>query len=244
MGQGVVLATPLQIANEAATLARGGIWMRPRLLTSQTQLALDEVNPRPDAMEQVDLKLDPQALEQAHTGMVNVVDGPNGTGKLKHPGFTLAAKTGTAETGKFPYKKGTLKPVYFGEDETDTPWYRTGKKETDKNSKQLRSQLVHGIRSGGKPANRFLRGGRICRWPVAATRQGQSRFRCLRRATAPDTFIPKPLPRQGVQWRFNDNVTHEQFPRSCASDRNTARARLTGKSQKGYGVNRECAYGC
>jgi penicillin-binding protein 2 len=135
MGQGTVLATPLQIANEAATIARGGIWMRPRLLTADSQAALDAVHPRNTDGDVVDLHLNPQAVKQAHLGMVNVVEAGPGTGKIEHTGFTLAAKTGTAdtasiwikskdETGKIVSEK--LMPVHRGEDEGATPWYRSG----------------------------------------------------------------------------------------------------------------------
>jgi penicillin-binding protein 2 len=144
MGQGTSWATPLQIANEAATIARGGIWMRPTLLSRQTQAALDEVHPRspnspPDA---VDLHLDPDALRAAKIGMRNVVDGSAGTGKIEHPAWlSVAAKTGTADTSplyvKTPDADGKMVlvkriPVIRGGPETSTPWYRsdTGKTET------------------------------------------------------------------------------------------------------------------
>ncbi len=138
MGQGKVLATPLQIANEAATIARDGIWMRPRILTDETQAALDAMHPRPDAVEAVDLHINPEALRQAKLGMINVVDAPQGTGKIKHDGYTLAAKTGTADTASLWVKvkdasghlvNQRLTPVYRhtdgNPDEGPTPWYRS-----------------------------------------------------------------------------------------------------------------------
>ena len=141
MGQDKTLATPLQIANAAAALARGGVWMRPRLLTAQTQAALDAVHPRsgPDV---VDLHLSPAALAQTKIGMRKVVIGEDGrgdggTGPLegdRPPWLTVAAKTGTADTSPFTYlAKGPdgrlvrqrLTPVKRGGPETDTPWYRS-----------------------------------------------------------------------------------------------------------------------
>ncbi len=155
MGQDKTLATPLQIANAAAAIARGGIWMRPRLLTAGTQAALDAVHPRPagSTPDRIDLHLSPAALEQTRIGMRNVVveryPGTNelsaGTGQLPelsklHPWLTVAAKTGTADTSPFTYlAKGpdgrlvrmALKPLKRGdpEESTRTPWYRseTGK---------------------------------------------------------------------------------------------------------------------
>lgn len=134
MGQGKVLTTPLQIANEAATIARGGIWMRPRILSADTQVALDAVHPRPNAIDMVDLHLNPEALRQARLGMIGVVDGAAGTGRIKHDGFTLAAKTGTADTAPLWFKvkdasgrlvNQKLMPVHRGGEEGPTPWYRS-----------------------------------------------------------------------------------------------------------------------
>ena len=144
MGEGTSWATPLQIANEAATIARGGIWMRPRLLTAETQSALDAVHPRARNLpvDSVDLHLDPEGLRQAKIGMRNVVDGAAGSGKIEHPAWlSVAAKTGTADTSplyvKEPDADGKMVltrriPVIRGGPETDTPWYRseTGKTET------------------------------------------------------------------------------------------------------------------
>jgi penicillin-binding protein 2 len=151
MGQGKVLATPLQIANEAATIARGGIWMRPTLLAPESQAALDAVRPS-TVPESIDLHLSPEALAQAKIGMVNVVDGPAGSGRLSHPGYTLAAKTGTAETSETSIRikvrdaaghiiEQRLQPVMRGEPETTTPWYR-GSSE---------GKLVHGWFMGYAP---------------------------------------------------------------------------------------------
>ena len=142
MGQDKTLATPLQIANAAAAIARGGIWMRPRLLTAQTQAALDAAHPRPagSTPDLVDLHLSPAALEQARIGMRNVVTAPAGTGTLpewhRPAWLTLAAKTGTADTAPFSYLakspdgrlvRQRLKPLARGapESSTDTPWYRS-----------------------------------------------------------------------------------------------------------------------
>ena len=153
MGEGNIWATPLQIANEAATIARGGVWMRPRLLNGATQDALDAVHPRPGTIpDQIDLHLSPQALEQARIGMRNVVDGAASTGKISHaPWLTLAAKTGTADTsallqklnGQITHTK--MSPVCRFGPETDTPWYRA----TDAEGQHL----VHSWYMGYAPAD-------------------------------------------------------------------------------------------
>jgi penicillin-binding protein 2 len=150
IGEGTVWATPLQIANVAATLARGS-WMRPRLLTAETQARLDAVSPPsknrpPDVF---DLHLDPEGMRQAREGMVAVVDdgvdytaadGTTrrayiGTGHIDHPAWLqVAAKTGTAEVSRLTVwktdDKGNrtrelLQPVTRDGTETATPWYRS-----------------------------------------------------------------------------------------------------------------------
>ena len=68
IGQGQVAATPIQMANVAATIAREGVWMKPTLIA-------DSSSP-PD---RIDLKLSPQAIalvsdaNQYHP-MLNSVD--------------------------------------------------------------------------------------------------------------------------------------------------------------------------
>jgi penicillin-binding protein 2 len=101
IGEQQVWATPLQIANEAATIARGGVWMRPRLLAPQTQAALDRVRlvDTNRQRDQVDLHLSPAGLEQARIGMEEVVnDPPAGSGSFAaRKDMIVAGKTGTAE---------------------------------------------------------------------------------------------------------------------------------------------------
>jgi cell division protein FtsI/penicillin-binding protein 2 len=99
IGQGQVAATPLQMANVAATLARGGIWKRPRLLKGPS--ANEIYKSAPDDVR--DLHLSPLALQEVKRGMINVVSGPAGTGKLYPPvtEVTVAGKTGSAQTGLF-----------------------------------------------------------------------------------------------------------------------------------------------
>ncbi len=138
IGQGNAWATPLQVANEAATIARGGIWMRPRLLTTDTQQKLDAAHQGPSnhPVDSVDLHLDAEALRQARIGMANVVT--KGTGKIDCPdGITVAAKTGTADGSRLwittrdaDGKSITqpLAPVIRGGPETNTPWYRSDEK--------------------------------------------------------------------------------------------------------------------
>lgn len=104
IGQGDVAATPIQMANVAATIARGGVWARPRLV-ADADVAPASGRPavlsRPD---RVDLGLPPAALAAVKEGMVRVVNSAAGTGRLTHDGpadavddVEVAGKTGSAQ---------------------------------------------------------------------------------------------------------------------------------------------------
>src|SRR4029078_11825939 len=125
--QGPVAATPLQMSNVAATIARDGIWMRPTLLHSDQSDALRHAKvPVPttqgspvtttftagrDVPDRVALKLSPAALMAAHEGMFKVVNTKGGTGIALHSDVVaVAGKTGTAQAAKFtlPSKDANL----------------------------------------------------------------------------------------------------------------------------------------
>jgi penicillin-binding protein 2 len=109
IGQGYVAATPLQMCNVAATIARDGVWMRPRLVPDdeqqqlRTALHLDlsadgrqtidvgrlgDPNvasaasnmSEQDVPDRIDLGLSKEALAAARLGMDRVVNSPGGTG--------------------------------------------------------------------------------------------------------------------------------------------------------------------
>jgi penicillin-binding protein 2 len=131
IGQSQVLATPLQMANVAATIARRGVWIRPHLLVDESR----DVARR-------DLRLNPAALDACLTGMINVVNSPAGTGTILHrDDFLVAAKTGTAQAAKFNLlkydengkpardEKGRLEREFFEPSTPEAPnrkmpWYR------------------------------------------------------------------------------------------------------------------------
>lgn len=111
IGQARVRATPLQMANVVATIARGGMWMRPHLVA-----AADAAAPttRPiaglDLPDRVDLHISAEAIDAIRRGMVMVVNERGGTGRgvlpesqnprdAKDPlnNVLIAGKTGTAQ---------------------------------------------------------------------------------------------------------------------------------------------------
>ena len=123
IGQDPVAATPIQMANVAATIARDGIWMRPRLLSDPEaqSLGIRPAEPRPANApagyqlvyypDRVDLNLSRAALAAAKDGMQRVVKGKAGTGKTVLRGASpelveigLCGKTGTAQAPRFGVK--------------------------------------------------------------------------------------------------------------------------------------------
>ncbi len=97
IGQGFVLATPLQVLNATATVANGGTLYRPQLV--HEIIASDGQTVRafaPDVIRQVPVSA--QNLELVRQGMRGAVAGPAGTAHgIYVPGVAVAGKTGTAE---------------------------------------------------------------------------------------------------------------------------------------------------
>jgi penicillin-binding protein 2 len=94
IGQGDVLATPLQMANVTATIANGGTWWKPHLLK-------DVQNLNGKIIEQAHITshssgIDPQNVEWVRRGMRATVT--SGTGRVvDFPWLQVAGKTGSAE---------------------------------------------------------------------------------------------------------------------------------------------------
>ena len=103
IGQGPVAVTPLQMANVAATIARGGVWVRPKLLrrgapSNYPSGAQDRVPPTTQLADRVDLGIPPEAMRAVREGMFNVVNGRAGSGDAAQcRDVMVAGKTGTAE---------------------------------------------------------------------------------------------------------------------------------------------------
>ncbi len=135
IGQDQIAATPIQMANVAATIARRGVWKRPTLVPGESN-------------ENIDLHINPQALDEARQGMIAVVNSPGGTGPVPRLSAVLVAgKTGSAQSAplRIPRRDSTGKPlrdengrviydtVRLGttaNPNLDLPWYRAiGKAE-------------------------------------------------------------------------------------------------------------------
>ena len=97
IGQGYILATPLQLAAATATLANGGTPVFPRLLKAVRDARTQETRAiEPRAGEPVAIK--PEHLALVKSAMVGVTQ-PGGTAVKAGLGasYTIAGKTGTAQ---------------------------------------------------------------------------------------------------------------------------------------------------
>ena len=99
IGQGFVLATPLQLASATAGIAMRGVRMRPRIVDRATDPAggdFEEVDPETTAV------IRPHGLpnwQRIIEAMTDVVHGPRGTARRIGTGlvYRIAGKTGTSQ---------------------------------------------------------------------------------------------------------------------------------------------------
>ena len=104
IGQGYIAVTPIQMANVASTIARGGIWMRPQLVLPDLKTGhIPRLHASTESIpDRVDLHLDPAAVAACHKGMFEVVNDGGGTGqKARMSDLVVAGKTGTAQAAEF-----------------------------------------------------------------------------------------------------------------------------------------------
>jgi len=98
IGQGYMLATPLQLAAAVATIANNGVLVHPHLLKSVQDAKSQEVREwKPDAPPQT-IAVKPENLAFVRDAMVDVTK-PGGTAAQTGAGapYSIAAKTGTAQ---------------------------------------------------------------------------------------------------------------------------------------------------
>jgi len=97
IGQGSMQATPLQIANVAATVANGGTLYRPHIV-SEIRSPRGKVIQRFNNEIIRKVAITKEAIKEVQVGMSQVTK-PWGTAYgLEIPGFAFSGKTGTAET--------------------------------------------------------------------------------------------------------------------------------------------------
>ena len=98
IGQGDLLATPLQLANMTAAIANGGTLYRPRLVDAVRDAEGSVIRTLPvEAVRKIPVA--PPYLAAIRAGMRDVVAAPHGTAyySLRQPSLAIAGKTGSAE---------------------------------------------------------------------------------------------------------------------------------------------------
>ena len=102
IGQGDILATPLQMAQAMGIIANGGTFYQTRLV-QQVQTLDNEIVTAYQVRAKRNVDLSPHTMDQVRTGMIDVVNGGNGTAHQASLGnVEVAGKTGTAQWGPKP----------------------------------------------------------------------------------------------------------------------------------------------
>lgn len=108
IGQGYDLVTPLQAANMISTIANGGYAITPHFakqIIDESGRVIKEIKPAHG--EQV---VPPEILHYIQEGVINVVQGADGTAKrLQSSPYKIAGKTGTAQVIGHDSKLGMTK---------------------------------------------------------------------------------------------------------------------------------------
>lgn len=119
IGQGFVLATPLQLATMTARIANGGRAVTPHL-TYRIGTAEDSRYTAPPAPE---IGVSAQALDLMVEGMIAVTSGRRGTGRsvqIDLPGFEIAGKSGTSQVRRITAAERAAGVI----SNEDLPWAR------------------------------------------------------------------------------------------------------------------------
>src|SRR5436305_437478 len=99
IGQGDIQVTPLQMAQAMGVVANGGTFYQTRLV-QQVQTFDNQIVTAYSVRAKRTLNLSSETMEEVRAGMIEVVNGPNGTGhEAQLEGVEVAGKTGTAQWG-------------------------------------------------------------------------------------------------------------------------------------------------
>jgi len=121
IGQGDTQVTPLQMAQAMAIVANGGRFYQTRLVR-QVQAPDQEIVTAYQLREKRALDVSAETMEEVRAGMIDVVNGPNGTGhEAQLEGVEVAGKTGTAQWG--PKNKERTAAWFAGFLPADEPKY-------------------------------------------------------------------------------------------------------------------------
>ncbi|HKP93191.1 MAG TPA: penicillin-binding protein 2 [Chthoniobacterales bacterium] len=121
IGQGDVLATPLQMAQAMAIVANRGTFYQARLV-EQVQTVGNEIVAAYSVRAKKTIEASPMVMEQLHTAMVDAVNAPAGTAhQASLEKVLVAGKTGTAQWG--PKEKERTAAWFAGFVPADHPQY-------------------------------------------------------------------------------------------------------------------------
>ncbi len=121
IGQGDTQVTPLQMAQAMAIIANGGKVYQTRLV-GQVQSVNQQIVTAYQLREKRTLDASEATMNEVREGMIDVVNGPNGTGhEAELDGVEVAGKTGTAQWG--PKNKERTAAWFAGFLPADQPRY-------------------------------------------------------------------------------------------------------------------------
>jgi penicillin-binding protein 2 len=121
IGQGDIQVTPLQMAQAMAIIGNGGKFYQTRLVR-QVQSADQQIVTAYEQREKRTLDASEAAIDEVREGMIDVVNGANGTGhEAELDGVEVAGKTGTAQWG--PKNKERTAAWFAGFLPADQPRY-------------------------------------------------------------------------------------------------------------------------
>src|SRR5216110_765267 len=119
IGQGDTQVTPLQMAQAMGIVANGGTFYQTRLV-QQVQTFDNKIVTAYSVRAKKTLDLSSETLDELHTGMIDVVNGPGGTAhQASLDNVEIAGKTGTAQWG--PKNKERTAAWFTGYLPTDQP---------------------------------------------------------------------------------------------------------------------------
>jgi penicillin-binding protein 2 len=121
IGQGDLLVTPLQMAQSMAIIANGGRFYQTRIVR-QVQAPDQRILTAYEEREKRSLDVSADTMAEVRQGMIDVVNGSNGTGhSAQVDGVEVAGKTGTAQWG--PKNKERTAAWFSGFLPADQPRY-------------------------------------------------------------------------------------------------------------------------